>query len=186
MTHLLIAYDTIEGQARKIAQHVADAVATTEHQVELREIRKLPSGFSLNRFGAVIVGASIHMGRHSKRLLKFVSQHRADLERIPSAFFSVSLSAAGTEDERRQAGEYVSEFLRQTGWKPQSTATFGGGLRYREYGFFKRWMMTKIAREAGKDTNTSRNYEYTDWTVVDHFVKDFLAATTPGKRQDGN
>lgn len=54
------------------------------------------------------------------------------------------------------------------------TATFGGGLLYREYGFVKRWIMTKIARDAGKDTDTSKNHEYTDWTAVDPFVSGFL------------
>lgn len=144
MPHILIVYDTTEGQTRKIAQHLADSASGLGHQVELHEIRRLPRDFTLAGFDAVIVGASIHLGKHSKRLAQFVGKHRADLEREPAAFFSVSLSAAGTESERAQADKYVSEFLAQTEWKPRMTATFGGGLLYREYGFLKRWMMTKI------------------------------------------
>ncbi|MCY2993772.1 MAG: menaquinone-dependent protoporphyrinogen IX dehydrogenase [Planctomycetota bacterium] len=176
MLQILIVYDTTEGQTRKIVQHVADAATGLGHQVELHEIRRLPRDFTVGRFDAVIVGASIHMGKHSKRLAQFVGKHRADLGTTLSAFFSVSLSAAGTESERMQAEKYVGEFLAQTGWNPQMTATFGGGLHYREYGFLKRWMMTKIARDAGKDTDTSRNHEYTDWTAVDRFVNDLLVS----------
>lgn len=175
MSSILILYDTTEGQTRRIARYVADAVAGDGRLVDVHEIRKLPRGFAVDRFDAVIVGASIHMGRHSKRLSKFLAMYRPGLERIPSAFFSVSLSAAGTEEETRRAEGYVTELLEQTGWRPPVTATFAGGLRYREYGFLKRWIMKKIARDAGKDTDTSKNHEYTDWDAVDRFVRDFLS-----------
>ena len=36
-------------------------------------------------------------------------------------------------------------------------------------------MMKKIARDAGKDTDTSKNHEYTDWNAVAQFVGGFLA-----------
>jgi menaquinone-dependent protoporphyrinogen oxidase len=183
MPNILIVYDTTEGQTRQIAQHVADAATGLGHQVELHEIRRLPSDFTVGRFNGVIVGAPIHMGKHSKRLAQFVGKRRVDLERKPAAFFSVSLSAAGTESERTQAEKYVGEFLAQIGWRPQMTATFGGGLLYREYGFLKRWMMTKIARDAGKDTDTSRNYDYTDWATVDRFLKEFLAGLGPERQK---
>jgi menaquinone-dependent protoporphyrinogen oxidase len=47
--------------------------------------------------------------------------------------------------------------------------------RYREYNFLKRRMMKKIAKQGGKDTDTSRNHEYTDWNAVNQFVSGFLA-----------
>lgn len=174
MSHILIAYDTTEGQTRNIAQRMADAVARARHHVDLHNIRKLPSDVSVDQFDAAIVGASIHLGRHSKRFTEFVAKHLSGLGKIPSAFFSVSLSAAGTEDERKEAKKYVSDLLEQTGWQPEMTATFGGGLLYREYWFLKRWMMKKIAKDGGKDTDTSKNHIYTDWNAVDEFVVDFL------------
>ena len=39
----------------------------------------------------------------------------------------------------------------------------------------KRWMLKKIARQAGKDTDTSKNHEYTNWKAVDQFVSGFLS-----------
>ncbi|MCL4204636.1 MAG: hypothetical protein KJ000_19280 [Pirellulaceae bacterium] len=174
MPRILIVYDTTEGQTRKIAQRMGDAVAGAGHQVELNDIRKLPSGLSVDAFDAAIVGASIHLGKHSKRFTEFVARHRTGLEKIPSAFFSVSLSAAGMEEERTEAKKYVTDLLKQTGWHPRMTATFGGGLLYREYWFLKRWMMKKIAKDGGKDTDTSKNHIYTDWDAVGRFVVDFL------------
>jgi menaquinone-dependent protoporphyrinogen oxidase len=175
MPHILIAYDTTEGQTRKISQHVSDVVAGLGHQVGLNDIRKLPSGFSFDQFDAAIVGASVHLGKHSKRFTEFVALHQKDLGNMPSAFFSVSLSAAGPEEEKKKEAEkFVTDVLEQTGWHPKMTATFAGGILYREYSFLKRWLMKKIAKDGGKDTDTSKNHVYTDWDSVDRFVLDFL------------
>lgn len=35
-------------------------------------------------------------------------------------------------------------------------------------------MMKKIAKDAGKDTDTSKNYEYTDWNAVNRFTASLL------------
>jgi menaquinone-dependent protoporphyrinogen oxidase len=85
------------------------------------------------------------------------------------------LSAAGAEEEKeKEAERFVTDFLEQTGWHPKMTATFAGGILYRQYWFLKRWLMKKIAKDGGKDTDTSKNHVYTDWDAVDRFVADFL------------
>ena len=139
------------------------------------DIRRPPTGFTPDAFDAIVIGASIHMSKHSRQLSEFVRRHIARLNAVPSGFFSVSLSAAGSEQERADASRFVEEFLQQTGWNPAIKTTLAGGLQYRDYGFLKRWMMKKIAREAGKDTDTSKNHEYTDWNAVDKFVGAFVA-----------
>lgn len=46
---------------------------------------------------------------------------------------------------------------------------------YTQYGFVKRWIMRKIARDKGNpDTDTSRDYVYTDWDSVRRFAEGFL------------
>ena len=50
-------------------------------------------------YHGVIVGASIHMGKHDKHVVEFVRKNREMLERLPSAFFSVSLAAHGDTEE---------------------------------------------------------------------------------------
>jgi menaquinone-dependent protoporphyrinogen oxidase len=174
VTSILIAYDTTEGQTRTIAEHIAGAITQSGKEVEVIDIRRPPIAFTLDRFDAVLIGASIHMSKHSSQLSEFVHRHIGRLNAVPSGFFSVSLSAAGSEQERADASRFVEEFLQQTGWHPATETALAGGLRYREYGFLKRWMMKKIARDAGKDTDTSKNHEYTDWTAVDEYVTEFL------------
>ena len=46
-----------------------------------------------------------------------------------------------------------------------------GALPYSKYSWWKRWMMRRIVAKAGGDTDTSRDYEYTDWNDLSEFVR---------------
>jgi menaquinone-dependent protoporphyrinogen oxidase len=99
--------------------------------------------------------------------------NRGALERLPSAFFSVSLAAHG---DTANAEAYITNFEQQTGWHPTKLGLFSGALLYRKYGFLKRWMMKRIVRDKPGilSTDTSRDHEYTDWDQVERFGRDFL------------
>jgi len=175
MSRIAVLYDTTEGQTAKIAGKVAEVIKGLGHEVVLVAVRALPENFELDRFEGVILGGSIHVGKHSATVVEFVKRNHHSLQAVPSAFFSVSLSAAGKTDRQQQnAHRCLDAFLAETGWNPQMTATIAGALRYREYGFFKRMALKWIAKQEGGDTDTSKNYEYTDWQQVDDFTREFV------------
>lgn len=176
MARILILYGTTEGQTASISEYIAEVVRDHGNEAETLDIKELPDGFALDGYEAVIGGASIHMGEHEEYVRDFVKKSREALERIPSAFFSVSLTAREhTEEARVQTKEYVEKFTQETGWRPDMVGIFGGALRYTQYGFVKRHFMKKISKVRGSaDTDTSRDYEYTDWNDVRHFAEDFL------------
>ena len=71
----------------------------------------------------------------------------------------------------------MSEFEDATGWHPSTVAVFGGALLYTQYGFLKRMMMKKIVSSQGSaDTDTGRDYIYTEWDGVRRFAEEFVAA----------
>lgn len=110
----------------------------------------------------MIVGASVHYGRHPARLARLLS--RQDLSAKKTAFFSVSLGAK----ER-----YATRFLQRARWKPDLVAVFPGALQYSKYGPVKRRVVRAFAAVAGHDTDPSRDYEYTDWQAVERFSESF-------------
>jgi menaquinone-dependent protoporphyrinogen oxidase len=122
----------------------------------------------------VIVAGSIHTGSHRPELVAFARREREALSTRPSAFVQVSLSAASDDPERRaEAATYVEEFVAETGWRPDLVGNFAGALRYSEYGFLLRIVMKRIAGSSTGDTDTSRDYEYTDCAAVEAFADDF-------------
>lgn len=176
MANIAILYGTTEGQTAKVSEYVAEVARDHGYVAETLDIEKLSNDFSLEGYAAAIVGASIHMGEHENYVRDFVKENRESLERVPSAFFSVSLTAREHTDEARaQTRGYVEKFVEETGWHPDMVGIFGGALLYTQYGFIKRHFMKKISKDmGGADTDTSRDYEYTDWNDVRHFAEDFL------------
>jgi menaquinone-dependent protoporphyrinogen oxidase len=178
MIRVLIPYGTSEGQTARIAEYLADVIRTQGYEAVLADIKRSgtpkPDGYD-----AVIVGASVHMGKHQNCVRDFVRKHRAALERLPSAFFSVSLAAHDdTEEARHEVEGSIEKFVQQTGWRPRKVGLFAGALLYTRYGLFTRWIMKKIARGKGSpDTDTSRDYVYTDWDSVKRFAEEFLEAS---------
>jgi len=118
-------------------------------------------------------------------MVQFVKRHIEELNRIPTAFLSVSLSEAGAEDtkapqERRAQAvldvrKMIEGFLVETGWHPTLVRAVAGALPYTKYNLLMRFIMKWISRRAGGDTDTSRDYEYTDWAAVERFAAEFEA-----------
>ena len=175
MHQILIAYGTTEGQTAQIAEYLADVIRGNGHVAHPVDVRRsdapAPDGYD-----GVIVGASVHMGQHERCVRKYVRENRDALERLPSAFFTVSLAAhEPTEGARTEVHQYLANFIQQTGWCPPRIGIFAGALLYTRYGFFTRWIMKKIARSKGSpDLDTSRDYVYTDWDRVRRFAEEFL------------
>jgi len=179
MTRILIGYGTTEGQTARIAEYIADVVQGQGHEARTVDLKR-SSDISLDGYDAVIVGASIHMGKHDKYVGDFVRRNRAALERLPSVFFSVSLAAHG---DLANARAYVENFEHEAGWRPTQVGYLSGALLFRQYGFFKRWMMTRIVRDkpGNLSLDTSCDHEYTDWDEVKRFAEDFMTRLVPNE-----
>ena len=146
MARILIVYGTTEGQTRKITQRIAAELEKLGHSVEARDSTTIAEPLAEGAFDAVMVGASVHEGRHQAAVRHFVSANLGVLERLPTAFFSVSLVAASPDPEdRKDAETLIGAFCESTGWRPTLTHSIAGALRYTEYDFFKRWILKLIA-----------------------------------------
>jgi len=183
MRTLAVLYATREGQTRRIAEHVAATLRTLDFSVDVVDVGEtLRPDFDLTRYAGAVVAAPVHVGKHERGMVEFVKAHRSVLERIPSAFLSVSLSEAGAEDasataERKKRAAVnvktnIDAFLRDTGWSPSHVHPVAGALLYRQYGTILRLVMRFIAKQVGATTDTSRDHEFTDWQALDRFANE--------------
>jgi menaquinone-dependent protoporphyrinogen oxidase len=181
MKPLLVVYATREGHTRKIAERVAATMRARNDVVDVVEAASAAAGFDVSRYGGVVLAASLHGGKHEREMVDFVKANHAALDSVPTAFLSVSLTEAGVEDrtapfERRaKAAEEVKAaveaFCHETGLHPSRVWPVAGALLYREYGVLKRLVLRMIVQRKGGDTDTSRDYDYTDWEALDRFVR---------------
>ena len=180
-----IFYATREGQTRRIAEHAAANLKGRGFEVEISNVQDVPSkaDVDLGRYAAVILAASVHAGAHESEMVKFVKRGLAQLEHLPAALLSVTLSEAGAErldatpqEHARFAADVdkmLNHFYEQTGWHPRTVKPVAGALLYTKYNLLIRFVMKRIAKSVGAETDTSRDYEYTDWAALDQFVNEF-------------
>ncbi|MGZ4271412.1 MAG: menaquinone-dependent protoporphyrinogen IX dehydrogenase [Solirubrobacteraceae bacterium] len=169
MTDVLIVYASNHGHTGKIAARIAAALEADGVRPDVREV-SAAAEVSPSDYDAVVVGASIHGGHHQKEMIDWCSRHRTTLGVLPTAFFSVCLTAADDTDESREATRrYIDEFVESTGWTPQRTTTFAGALQYREYDFATRLVMRLLMHRGHHETDTRRDWDYTDWDAVEAF-----------------
>lgn len=177
--HVLIVYGTKYGQTAKIASRIANLLTAAGKRTTLMDANDVSSGLSPQEFDGVIVGSSIIQGKHRPSIRRFVERHRDALNAMPSAFFSVSGSAASHDERGRAvARQMLDDFVRATVWEPQLVVTLGGAMAFTKYNFVLRWVMKRISRAAGGPSDTTRDHELTDWDQVRRFTEAF-AATLP-------
>ena len=172
----LIAYTTDKGHTRKVADRISEALRGQGHTAQVVDLNRGHEGVYPQGFDVVFLGSPIIIGGYSRALRRFVQEHRAALTRIPTAFFSVGLAVASlTSDGRAQTMEVVERFMQKTAWHPRRVELVAGALPYSKYNFLVRFIMRNIAAKEGGDTDTSRDYEYTDWEAVDRFATEFAS-----------
>ena len=183
MARILIVFGTTNGHTAKIASSMSNTLRGQGHEVVVAGASGQPP--SSVGYDAVLVAASIHAGHFQKEVTRWVQGHAESLNQMPSAFVSVCLGIlqkdAAVQEEIRAIND---RFLLGCGWRPRRTLTVAGALAYTRYNLVTRWMMRRIAAKAGGDTDTSRDYEYTDWAALRAFCDAFADTLTTAARRE--
>jgi len=175
MARILIVFGTTDGQTGKIARTLGARLCTSGHDVEV--LNAADSAPSPAKYDAVVVAASVRAGGYQRSVTRWVREHLRELDGKPAAFVSVCLGVLQQEPKVRQELQRIlDKFSTTTGWHPAETKIVGGALKYTTYNFLERWVMKRIVAKAGGDTDTSRDYEYTDWADLQRFADRFGAS----------
>lgn len=171
MSNILAVFGTLHGHTAKVVDRMADALRRAGHHVTIWKADAIPDDGSLKAYDAFLLAGSVIFGKHRPCLREFARRHVERLNQAPSAFVSVCGALAGTwEEGRATAQQYIDNFISRTGWKPALILSVPGALKYTQYGFFTRLTMRMISKCTGRPTDTSRDYEFTDWGAVERFA----------------
>jgi menaquinone-dependent protoporphyrinogen oxidase len=179
MPGIAVIHASSHGHTAAIAERIAEDLRAHGLSANVFDVRKLPHGFFLPRYDAVVLGGRVHQGQVPRKLRKFIRQQASALRRIPSAFFTVSLSMAGRDEAAKQViRQLTARVPAEAGWRPSISAAFAGALPYTRYGLVLRWVMRRISAASGGETDTSRDYVYTDWDDVRRFALELAGRAT--------
>jgi menaquinone-dependent protoporphyrinogen oxidase len=172
--NVLIFYSTIEGHTRNIAKAIARVAEESGHMVFLADAAQ-PGLADPAGYDAALLCAPIHMGKYPAPFVHFIEQWKASLTSVPTALVTVSLAILSkNENERKEAENFPRELEELTGWRADREHNAAGALKYLEYDFMRRWAMRYISGKEGGPTDTSKDYEMTDWAALEKFVAGFL------------
>jgi menaquinone-dependent protoporphyrinogen oxidase len=177
---ILIIYGTRYGQTAKVAEHMRTALAADGFDVTVADAAVASPDINPERYDGVLVGGSLIRGHHQRAIRRFIIRHLHRLTVMPSAFFSVSGSAASAEARgQTDARAAVQRFLTETHWDPDMMTTVAGAMAFTKYPLLLRWVLREISRRAGGPTDMSKDHEFTDWAQVADFAHRFGHVVAP-------
>ena len=180
MPSILVVYATTDGHTAKVASRLGEMLAGQGHQVTVHDARNPVDTPAADDFDGVVVAASVHVSGYQQAVRQWVRANVADLALRPNAFISVCLGVL--QDSARVRADLdaiVARFVAHTGWQPDRVEFVAGAIPYSRYGFFKRWVMRYMSRQAGMPTTADRDWEFTDWDALGRFANDFGSSIRP-------
>lgn len=170
MSKILIIYSTKDGQTLKICQALQAYIEQHGNQVTLVSIDDAGK-VDLASFEKIVIGASIHYGRHNPTIHAFITRNQSILDSKPNAFFSVNVVARKQEKRQADTNPYLKKFLKSISWQPKQIAVFAGKIDYPSYNFVDRTVIRMIMWLTKGPTDPSAIVEFTDWYQVRSFAK---------------
>jgi menaquinone-dependent protoporphyrinogen oxidase len=177
MSRFLILFGTTNGQTGKIARFLAEQWRDSGNEVDLVEGGQKGVDPDPASYAGVVVAASVHLHDYQRGVRHWVRRHAAGLQGKPSVFLSVCLGVLQNDPKvRHDLDEIVQHFVKETGWQPSRVKIVAGALPYSRYNWITKWVMRRIARKAGVETDWHRDYEYTDWEDLRKFAAELSRA----------
>ncbi len=182
---LLIIYGTTEGHTRNIANFLKTEAEKKGIHVTLCDSTNSPEPPLF--YHGVVVLSSLHAHRYQSSVYHYAKSYAEHLNKVPSAFLSVSLTAADEDDAEswKELKKITTEFLEHANWQPASIEYVAGALLYAQYDFFKGLVMKMIGKSKNLDLDTTKDYVFTDWHKLEVFLGGFTAEMEKQKDKVG-
>jgi len=177
---VLLLYATREGQTALVAERLAGHLRALGQEVQLNDAAG-GNDVAPEAFDLLLFGASMHAGGLEKELRGYPAEHAGVIGGRPRALFVVLLSAATADPEARRVAlaDARRKIDAQLAVSFDDVEFIAGALTYSRYPRPLRWLMHRIAAQAGTETRTDRDYEFTDWEQVRDYARRLVAKPLP-------
>lgn len=162
----LVIYESIEGQTRKIVQHIEQRLTAAGHSVSLFNTADKTAPLTIEGHDRIILAAPVHERRHPQSFEVFVAASREDLVAKPTLMISVSLKAAFDEGQE-EAWDYLTEMEMRTKFTPTEELLVAGAVRAGSYDYFESQIVKNVVLRGESAALIDGEREFTDWAALD-------------------
>ena len=170
---VLIAYASIEGQTRKIANFLESLAIDSGATVHLHNTLEPTATVDFGDVDTVILAAPVHERRHPMRFEAFVTSKRNALNSRKTLMISVSMSAAFPEGQE-DAQDYLDEMKMRAALDTDADILVAGAIRSRNYGYYETQVLKHVVLRGRGFDPSLQEHEFTDWDALKAGVRAFL------------
>ena len=168
-SRLLILYSTVDGHAKHICEYAQEKLKNSK-EITIASLDD-DSAQELNDFDEILLGASVRYGFHRKNVYEFVREHKDELLKKKTAFFSLNLTARKPEKASPETNPYIVKFLKKVVWEPDLKSVFAGRLDYPSLNCPNRLAILLIMAITNGPKDLSKVHDFTNWNKVDEMVE---------------
>jgi menaquinone-dependent protoporphyrinogen oxidase len=156
---VLVAYATRAGSTAEVAKKIAEIISAKGLEVEVLPVKKVKD---LSPYRAVIVGSAVRAAQWLPEAIDFVEINKKKLCEIPTAFFTVSLTASEkTEASLKKVASFVDPVRNIC--PPKAEAFFAGKMDPKTLSVPTRIMIRAMKTQHG---------DYRDWEAVQAWTEE--------------
>ena len=172
-TSILVTYATRYGSTQEIAEAVAETLRADGLEVDIQPMRNVRT---LEKYGLVVLGAPLFIGRWHKDAHHFLSQHRKALTLQPVAIFALGPLQDDVEKWRVVRAQLDKELAKYPWLSPVSVEMFGG-----KYDPAKlRFPDNLVANSPASPLYQMPASDLRDWAVIRNWASELAANLEPG------
>lgn len=160
---ILIAYATRTGSTAEVAKVISQVLTARGFTPTLKLVKEKTS---IEGYNAVVLGSPIRMGVWLPEMLEFIGSNQAELNRIPTALFTVHILNAGNDDASRAARKAYTDPLRKM-ITPVDEAFFAGAIDFDKLSFLNRARTRLMVGDSGLKIG-----DFREWDKVRAWAKD--------------
>ena len=166
MKKILLIYSTVDGHTKTICEKILSYSETSQV-----DILPIDSSINIKDYDTVVIGASIRYGKYREEIFEFIKENEELLNSKDNAFFSVNVVARKENKNKPETNPYLIKFLNKISWQPKILDVFAGKIDYPKYKFLDKYAIKFIMWITKGPTDTSKVYEFTDWSRVRSFAE---------------
>jgi len=152
---VLVAYATKYGATAEIAEKIGEVLREAGLPTDIVPADRVDD---LSRYGAVVLGSAVYIGRWRKEAARFLEANEARLAGVPVWLFSSGPPGEGDPVELAQGWRFPGK-LQPVADRigPRDVALFHGAVDVNKLNFIERWMLKNVQTPIG---------DFRDWDAI--------------------